>query len=78
MHAATLELSVRAQLGQTEQAEEEMATLRRETAMLRRENKHLQREMEIIQKTLLELESVPVSTLVAGKRISPLLLQRSQ
>lgn len=47
MHAATRKLSVRAQLGQTEQAEEEMAVLRRETATLRRENK--QREMEVIR-----------------------------
>lgn len=66
MHAATRELSVRAQLGQSEQAEEEMATLRRETATLRRENKHLQNEMETIRRRLLELESVPISTRATG------------
>lgn len=51
MHAATRELSIRAQLVQSEQAEEEMAALRRETATLRNENKHLQREIETIRKS---------------------------
>lgn len=74
MHAATRELSVRAQLSQTEQTEEEIAVLRRETATLRRENKHLQWEMEAIRTRLLELESGPAVISVAsqtGERISP-------
>lgn len=77
MHAATRELSLRAQLGQSERAEEEVATLRRETATLRRENKHLLQEIETIRKRLFELESAPSSILTAGKireRTFPLFL----
>lgn len=54
-----------------------MAVLRKETATLRKENKHLQRETEIIRKRLLEFETAPMITPVAGKageRISPFLL----
>lgn len=71
MHAAAKELSTRAQLSQTEQAEEEM-TLRRETVSLRNENKYLKREMDNIRKRLRELEAgsacVPVADRILQER----------
>lgn len=75
MHAVTRELSARAQLGMSEQAEEEMAILRRETASLRNENRHLQKEMEVIHKKLRDLEAAPptvsATRTAQGKNSSP-------